>query len=200
VLQACVDRPAEWKQRYGFPADVQQVLGPEPHGPGQNSGAPPARNKGQLLAWQRIIVDRPEKLLALLLLVPTEDGFALHTHAVRQDGWVVQPEPALTLTTGWQEPFPELLEEPAPAVWRQAWRQWCQPRGLMLTETDTCPLERVGHRLRVELSSRVVDRLRSARSDALKGEAWLLAGEGRTRTAAVLEIVETRQGAAPPQA
>jgi hypothetical protein len=68
---------------------------------------------------------------------------------------------------------------------------WCQPRGLSAAEIETCPLQRVEHQLRVTLGSRVVERLRSSRSDALKGDAWVLAGDGPIRTAAQLEIVES---------
>jgi hypothetical protein len=35
-----------------------------------------------------------------------------------------------------------------------------------------------------------VERLRQARSDALKGEAWLVAGGGSVRELALLELVE----------
>jgi hypothetical protein len=35
-----------------------------------------------------------------------------------------------------------------------------------------------------------VERLRAARSDAVKGEAWLLAGTGSVRTAALVELHE----------
>ena len=206
MLQACIDQPAEWKQRYGFPEDVQQVAAPIPEALGQEASSgqaagPSGLPGNQPPSWQRVILDRPERLLAVLILVaPEGGGDRLHGYGVRQDGWVLQSEPAFTLAAGWQEPFPELLEEPSPDLWRQAWRGWCQPRGLTTAETDTCPLQRIGHRLRVELSSRFMDRLRSSRSDALKGEAWLLAGEGRVRTAALLEVVEVRQGAAPTQA
>jgi hypothetical protein len=33
-----------------------------------------------------------------------------------------------------------------------------------------------------------MDRLRSARNEALKGEVWLLAGHGRWQSAAALEV------------
>jgi hypothetical protein len=49
-------------------------------------------------------------------------------------------------------------------------------------------LERIDHRLLVYAPPRLIDRLRAARSDAVKQEAWLLAGEGRTRTAAQIEL------------
>jgi hypothetical protein len=193
-LQACLEQPAEWKQRYGFSEDIEQILMPgrESSDPGPSAGPGPPN-------WQRVILDRPERLLTVLLLVQRADGAdSLHGYPVRQDGWAVQPQPAFTLASGWQEPFPELLDEPPLEQWRQAWRMWCQPRGLTATETDNCPLERIDHRLRVELSSRFIDKLRSARSDALKGEAWLLAGEGRVRTAAQLEIAPARPATAPP--
>src|SRR5262249_61630267 len=45
ALQACLAQPAEWKRRYGFPAEVSAILGAE--------AAP---------AWERVLVDRPERL------------------------------------------------------------------------------------------------------------------------------------------
>jgi len=41
----------------------------------------------------------------------------------------------------------------------------------------------------VRAPHRLIERLRAARSDAIKQEAWLLAGAGRTRTAAQLELL-----------
>lgn len=195
LLEACIQQSGEWKQRYGFPAEVQEIVVPAAPAAAAVPNTGPARTPQP---WQRVILDRPERLLSLLVLVQADDGGErLNGHAVRQDGWQLQSEPVFTLSAGWRELFPELAEEPAPDLWRQAWRQWCQPRGLVTAETDTCPLERSGHRLRVIVSGRLLEKLRSSRSDALKGEAWLLAGEGRFRTAAQLEITEARQGATP---
>ena len=108
-------------------------------------------------------------------------------------------DPVFSLGADWQTVLPELTDEPALDLWRQAWRTWCQPRGLPATETETCRLDRQGHRLKVGSPPRLAERLRSSRSDALKGEAWLMAGEGRVRTASLIEIVEAEQEAPSQQ-
>jgi hypothetical protein len=187
ALQACLAQPPEWKRAFGFPEEVEHVYGisPEP------TGASPAETPP---AWQQVILDRPEHLLTLFVLVSAPDSGGqqrLLGFAVRQEGWVLHAEePAFTLTEGWTEVFPELTDEPGPEAWRQAWRSWCQPRSLPAAEYDACKLERQDYRLRVLAPKRLVERLRAARSDALKGEAWVLAGTGNIRPAALLDIVE----------
>src|SRR5205823_2754975 len=102
-------------------------------------------------------------------------------------------EPAFVLGEGWQETFPDLAAAPARDVWRQAWRAWCQPRGLPAGEVEACVLERQDHRLRVVPTPRLLERLRADRSEALRGEAWLLAGSGVLRSAAQIEIAGSRE-------
>jgi DNA-binding transcriptional ArsR family regulator len=178
VLRACLERPAGWKQQYGFPADVREILG----GPGAAPGTRP---------WQPVIIDHPQRLVAALVLAPGEgDRERLLAFAVRPEGWLLRSaEPVLSLADGWHEPFPELAEEPSAERWREAWWTWCQPRGLTNAAAETTDVRRDGHRLRVTVSPRLLERLRAARSDALKGEAWVLAGDGRIRAAALLEVV-----------
>jgi hypothetical protein len=186
TLQACLSQSPEWKQKHGFPLEVQEILSIELEAPESvtPSSSPPS--------WQRVIVDRPEHILAVLLLVPSGTGEQqLVGIAVRQDGWVLQAaEPLFTLGADWRDVFPELAREPSLEVWRQAWRAWCEPRSLPAGEANACALERHGERLRVIVPHRLIERLRATRSDALKGETWLLAGEGRIRPAALVELVE----------
>jgi hypothetical protein len=184
VLAACVERPAEWKQRHAFPADVRAVLMPEP------GGSPTPRDS--IPEWQQVILVRPEHLPAVLVLVPAQaGGERLIGFCVRTESWSLQaPEPAFALGTGWQETFPELAAEFPDEAWRRAWRAWCQPRSVPLAEADACTLERRGCRLHIQAPRRLVDRLRAARSDAFKGEAWLLAGTGSLRMLALLEVLE----------
>lgn len=186
-LLACVGQSAEWKQRHGFPLDVQEILGAE---------APTTASAGQPAASQRVILDSPEHLLVALVLVPAETaGERLLCFAIRQDGWVLHThQPAFTLESHWHEVFPELTEEPSPDAWRQAWLAWCQPRGLPALEAGVCTLERQGLHLRVTAPKRLVERLRAARGDAMKAEAWLLAGSGWLQTAALIEVVESGGG------
>lgn len=178
-LEACLQRPAEWKERFGFPSDVQELL------------------TGESAGWRRVIVDRREHFVTVFALAPAGPApGATERHllgfSVRPEGWVLESErPAFVLRSGWQEVFPDLAHEPPLDAWRQAWRSWCQPRSIPPGESEACRLERHGHCLRVHAPRRLVDRLRTARSDALKGEAWLLAGVGSTRAAVVVELYES---------
>lgn len=185
-LQACVRQPPEWKQRFGFPLDVQQVLGSE---------AAPQSPAPSLEEWQRIILDRPERLVTTMALASGNDGIErLLGFAVQQEGWVLQSaEPVFAIDGAWQEVFPQLATDVTLDDWRQAWHTWCQPRGLPATEVAACVLERQGYRLRVRAMPRLVERLRAARSDVFRGEAWLLAGTGPIRPAAQIELVETQR-------
>jgi hypothetical protein len=182
ALAASLARGAEWKARYGFPAEVSAVLGPP-------AGAPVA-------AWQEVIVHRPERLLAVLLRVAGQGGAGrLLAFAARQEGWALQGgAPAFAVEGRWDELFPELSAGPPPQAWRQAWLAWCQPRGLPAGEPEACTLEPARERLRVHAPPRLIERLREARSDAVKGEAWLLAGEGPLRRAARIELNEASAG------
>jgi hypothetical protein len=174
LLGECVRQTPEWKSRYRFPAEVEAVLGPTPGEPD----------------WRRVIVDRPEQLLlALVRASGGADGPTLLGFPVRAEGWVLDHEtPVLSLGGGWQEAFPDLAEDAPPEAWRQAWLAWCQPRSLPQAEAEACRLERSGHRLRVRAPQRLVERLKSLRSDAMKNETWLLAGSGRSRAAAQVSI------------
>jgi hypothetical protein len=178
VLEEVARRPDAWKERHGFPTDVREILLPQTNA----VEAPP---------WQRILLDRPAHLIAVLILVPAADGHEqLQAFAVRRDGWELDSrEPVFTLPDG-KALVADFVTEPTADDWRQAWRAWCQPRSLPAAEVEACALEPSGWRLRVLANSRLIDRLRSARSDALKGEAWVLAGTGRLRPAARLELVE----------
>jgi hypothetical protein len=80
--------------------------------------------------------------------------------------------------------------EPSADAWRQAWQAWSQTRSLPGGEVDACRLEPSGHRLVVRAPAKLLDRLKAAKSEALKGEAWVLAGAGRVRAAAMLDLVE----------
>jgi hypothetical protein len=189
LLTACVERPADWKSRHGFPSDVRSVLLPGSTGP-----------RNSVPEWRHVILVQPEHLLGLLaLLHPQNDDEQLVGFGVQPEGWVLHAaQPAFVLDASWQESFPELAADPPPEVWREALRAWGQPRNLPQAETDACTLERHGCRLRVRAPRRLVDRLRVARSDAVKGEAWLVAGTGSLRSLALLEVVETEATPAPP--
>lgn len=169
-LEACLGQTPEWKARYHFPTDVQALL-------------PPAANR------QRVILDSVEARLFGFLRTRSASGGALTlAFSIRPEGWALGPEPLLEFAEGWEEALPDLETEPSPEMWRRAWQSWSQPRSLPSAEVEACRLERVEHRLLVHAPPRLIERLRAARSDAVKQEAWLLAGDGRTRTAAQIEL------------
>jgi hypothetical protein len=175
LLSAALAAPEEWKRRFGFPIDVGKLLTVH-----DNAVLPPS--------WQRVVVDRAERLP--VAVVQTEADRLLG-FAVRQDGWTLLSEAtAFALEQGWQEVFPKLTAPLPLECWQQAWRTWCQPRGLVGLGVETCPVEPEGHRLCVTAPPRLMERLRATRSDALKGEAWVLVGGGRVRPAALLDVVE----------
>jgi hypothetical protein len=200
TLQACVHQPAEWKQQHGFPLDVQEILAVDlgeretgSDSAGEKIKAADISNPtpSALPSWQRVIVDRPEHILAVLVLARSPSGQQIVGLAVRQDGWVLQTAtPLFTLSTNWTEVFPELAAEPPLEVWRQAWRAWCEPRAVPAAEINACRVESHGERLRVTGPPGLVERLRTARSDVFKGETWLLAGDGPVRAAAQVELTE----------
>jgi hypothetical protein len=181
TLRACIAQPMEWKEWSGFPCDVQAVVDGETPDPACES----------LSAWQRVVVDRPEHLLTVLALTPGQDGEQLLGFAIEPDGWHLDMDtPVFALHSPTQQRLPELMADPSPEQWRQAWQAWCQPRALPPAEVNACVLERRDYRLLVQAPARLVERLRAARSDVFKREAWLLAGAGRTRMAARIELAE----------
>jgi hypothetical protein len=179
TLESCLRQPVEWKQQHGFPVNVQEVV---------RAGS--ARPPGALAppAWQSVIVDRPERIAAALVL--TAAG-ALVGLAIRPDGWTLQAgSPLFAIQAHWSTVFPNLPPELPPAMWRLVWRSWCESRGLPGDEAEACVVEQHGERLRVIAPPRLIERLRATRSDVFKGETLLLAGEGKVRTGAVVHLVE----------
>ncbi len=169
-LEACIRQMPQWKARYRFPTDVAALLPPETN-------------------WRRVILDTVESRMLVFIHTAQASGSSrVLGFAVRPEGWTLEPEPLLTLADGWEEALPDLAAEPAPEMWRRVWQEWSHPRGLPPAEVEACRLERTDHRLLVHAPMRLIERLRAARSDAIKQEAWLLAGDGRTRTVAQIEL------------
>jgi hypothetical protein len=221
-LEECIRRPADWKRLHGFPPEIEAVLsrGNEEGRRGEEervSTPPPI----PFPPWRGVILDRPEYLPVVLVLTqpsltpPSPLGGAASRAAppggegrvregarpsllgfsFRPENWSLRTEaPLLSLGEGWAEVFPELEEEPSLEVWRQAWLAWCYQRALPANEASACDVRREGPRLVLHAPPRLVERLRAARSDALKNESWLLVGSGRTRTAALIDLVEMSSG------
>ncbi len=177
-LHACIQQPAEWKRRHGFPEEVTDILELRPA-----EGA---------ADWHRVILDLVEQLLVLFVLVPSTDGKpALLGFQIEEQGWKLHQEaPVLALTETWEEILPDFAVAPSLDDWQHAWRAWCLQRNLTEAEVQACRLERREHRLIVLAPKSFVERLQAIRSDALKHETWLLAGSIWMQCAAQVEIVE----------
>jgi hypothetical protein len=177
VLEACVKQSAAWKAQHGFPQEVVRIFR-LPTSPSEED-------------WRLVPLTRAEQ--ALLLLVETASGEILG-FSVRAEGWALSREPVLSLACG-QAWISSLGGDTSDEVWKQSWQAWCQQRSLPLPEVEACRPEQVGHRLLVHAPARLIERLRASRSDAAKGEAWLLAGNGRIRAAALIDLGESEDKA-----
>jgi hypothetical protein len=171
VLEACIHQSPEWKVAHGFPGEVLRILRP----------AEASED------WRRVPLVRAEQ--AWLVLVEKGEGGEVAGFPVRADGWTLGKEAVLSVPGGVAVLAP-LLGDIGPEAWKQSWQVWCHQRNLPAGEAEASQLELAGHRLVVRAPPRLIERLRNARSDALKGEAWLLAGSGRVWAAAVIELGE----------
>jgi hypothetical protein len=182
VLASCISQPPEWKREQGFPVDIAGIVTPGGGGMNAVEGKPASPPP-----WQRILITQPVQ--AFLLLVHEADR--VRAFAARPEGWILQASPACLILPGgeWQLTFPQLLEEPTVETWRAAWLTWGQSRSLPDADLRACEIASEGFRLRIRVGKRLADRLRAARSEALVGEAWIMAGEGTLRPVRMLEIV-----------
>lgn len=181
ALSDCLTSSLEWKKRRNFPAHVRRIFGmnDEPSFPDASSEP-----------WRRVVVDHPGYLFAMLVALPTgANQVTLQAYPIRRDRWELSSSaPAFDLSDQWPEILPELKEEPSPGQWREAWQSWCQPRSLPAADVGACTLRREGCRLNVSAPRRLVERLRAARSDVFKGEAWLTAGGPSVRVVASVDL------------
>lgn len=91
-LAECLSRPAEWKRRVGFPEEVEAIESP-------TADQPPAA------AWRRVTVAHSERVPVVLAV--TGAGM-LQAFVPDAAGMLRADAPALRMTEGWREPFPEL--------------------------------------------------------------------------------------------
>lgn len=171
-LHAAIEQSADWKKSCGFPLDVESL----------SAGAPSEDG-------QHVILDRPERVLLVQILTDSERAKELLCFVVKVDGWMLfERTPVVRLPVSACAIWPELMHEPASAVWQEAWRSWCRQRQMPTNEVEICALTYHPPRLEVQAPSRLVQRLQAAKSDLFKGEAWLLVGDGYVRTAAFLTL------------
>jgi hypothetical protein len=171
LLRACVAQPEDWKRRFDFPTEVHALV--EPHA-------------GD---WQPVLVDRTERpLVALACCAAGAGADRLQGFAGEVNGWRLDAEPMLDLPAETCALLPELCPRPTDEDWRQAWLSWCRQRNLPAHEAEHSRLRRMDHRLEVEAPPRLVERLRLAKSDIFRDDAWVLAGDGYLRQAARLHL------------
>lgn len=173
-LDACIRQSKDWKERHGFPLDVEDVVRLE--GEGACSSVPD---------WQKVIVAQPRRL-SLALIV---DAHArLQGFAFRPETWSLAESAVSTLeAVAWQESFAEVRDQPSQEIWRAAWQRWCRSSGLS-QGADSCALEARDHRLTIKADPALAARLQAI-ALARDGELWLLAGEGAVRRAGQVDIV-----------
>jgi hypothetical protein len=172
-LRACAEETPEWKSTFGFPLDVEAF-------PESSAGSP--------VAPEQVIIDRPERLLAVFCQTREQEllGFG-----VRPEGWaLVAGEPIARLTAAAADVL-GLDRSPAAPMWKQAWSSWCQARALPRVHADECSLTLVEERLRVAAPERLIHTLEATKSDQFSAENWILAGDGYARQAARLELLPT---------
>jgi hypothetical protein len=188
--RACFAQQAEWKRRHGFPENV--------------TATPPFLDgieEAALLPsdWRRVlVVDASRAVLALAQTADAEGTKVMLGFWIDPRGWILHSaRPAIRWRDGWHEVIPSLHCEIPLEAWRKSWKEWCSSRGLPVADVERCSMIARDHRLIVHASRRLVERLKALRSDALKGEAWLLAGDGAVRRAALLEVSEADAGVKP---
>jgi hypothetical protein len=177
LLQRGIAQETAWKQRLHFPAEVSALV---------DTGA----TGGD---WRAVVLDFPEQIMLALVEVP---GPGLLGFAVDAPAWHLEARtPAVEMRDGWDEVFPDLARQPGADDWQAAWQDWCQPLDLPADEVAACRVQQVGHRLRVVAPAQLVGRFQGGRpGEALTQEEWVLAGSGRSREAAHIELVEDRTG------
>ncbi len=171
MLESCVNQSVEWKETHGFPREVMRIIRP----------------KAMPEDWRSVPLLRAEQVL--LVLVEGGKHGEVFGFPARPDGWTLGRDAVLTVPGGVAVLSPLLCDLDAVA-WRQSWQGWCHQRNIPAGEAESCQLEQIGHRLVVRAPARLLERLRNARSDALKGEAWLLAGSGAVREIARIDLGE----------
>ena len=138
-----------------------------------------------------MLLDRTERLLIVLFLGPKPQE-ELFGFGVRPEGWALNAtEPIIRLPAAARGVFSESDPKATLDSWQDAWRSWCQMRSVPLADVNECSITLLGERLRIAAPERLIQYLQAGKTDVLKGETWILAGEGYIRQAARLELQAT---------
>ncbi len=167
ILQTCIKESNEWKAMTRFPTEIERF------------GIDAATD------WQRVIVDHPERMMTVFLTTEQE----LLGFAIKVEGWSLnERSPVLRLPSAALPGLSALLTEPTDEAWRDAWRAWCKQRSLPANEVEACKVALASARVEIQAPPRLVQRLQAANNELLKGDAWLLVGEGYIRPAAPMAM------------
>jgi hypothetical protein len=186
LLRQCFGQSPTWKEQHGFPPEVIELV--------QNDADPSGSEPGDARAWRSVIVAYPVQWMAAFVLVAgngTSDR--LLGFSIRQENWALHSSTPVCALDTWRDTLPQFASRPSDQQWAQAWNNWCQPRGLPEALTEACNREHHGHLLKVVASATLIDHLRASRSDAIQGQAWILAGDGPIRKAAMLQLAVAKQ-------
>jgi hypothetical protein len=169
-LRTAIAQPREEAGASPFPADVQSLV-----------------NSTATEPWQQVIVDRPERVLLLLVRANSGGAAEMLGFAIKVDGWTLCDQTPVLCLPATAIP-PELALPVTTEAWHEAWRSWCRQRQLPMNEVEACTINYSAPRLEVQPPPRLLQRLQAAKSDLFKGDAWLLVGDGYVRQAAQLAV------------
>jgi hypothetical protein len=168
-------QPQTWKETFAVPSEIQGIADPE-----DNSQVEPS-------LWKRVPIDRPERLLAAFIAVGESGPEKILVFAAQQDGWELRSAgPIGALAWSGREEFPDLT---ASCNWSKSWQDWYIARQFTAAEIQACTLTPASHRLELRVPDSLRGRFTTGKSDLLKGDTWLLAGDGYLRSAANVVLV-----------
>jgi len=175
TLRDCLRRPLEWKQKRAFPLDVTEVL---------------TNQRGtevSLSTWERIMIDRPRRVLSVLALTGERAEERLRAFEIHPETWTLEwRQPFFTIGPEWRNEMPELLSEPSLEEWRRALLEWCRQRRIPTVDFVACPLERENCRLVLKAPAGKMPPSRWR--EMFKEKPWLIAGSGSSRSLASITI------------
>ncbi len=171
-LQAAFEQSAQWKEAVGFPQGLVTL----------NADAPTEDG-------QHVLLDRPERVLLVMIALGAANEQNVLGFAVKADGWtLLDRSPVLQWTGPPQPAWVEWMKEPTAAEWQESWRTWCRQKQLPTNEVEICSLNWQTPRLNVQAPPRLVQRLQAAKSELFKGDVWVLVGNGYARIGAQIAL------------